>query len=400
MAEKPVLRMIVCSDIHCKEDVATERERFVKGIGDAYKYADGTEYPHIDALFVVGDFANRGTKKQMQLFKDCLDNSLRNETRAVLTMASHEYMDKGGYKGALRRFGKIFNQSPDTHTVINGFHFIAVTTENGCSIGDEKQRWLAEELEKASADGDKKPIFVFQHPHISDTVYGSINWGDNDIYAILMNYPQVIDFSGHSHAPINDPRSVYQKHFTAFGTGSMSYFELDEFDYVHGTVPPESGQCAQMLIVEVFGDSSVRVLPYDILSGHFFNDGAEIKTSWNPDSFVYTDKRYLTAETPFFAENSEVKTEKEANGNITVRFDAASSPSERINAYKVVLKRADDGKIMRQVRFTSRYYLYEMPQEYSFTFEKPCKGEYLVEITAEGFWKNSSKKLAKGFSVD
>ena len=32
---------------------------------------------------------------------------------------------------------------------------------------------------------------------------------------------------------------------------------------------------------------------------------------------------------------------------------------------------------------TSRYYLYDMPQEYSFTFENLCKGEYLVEITEQ-----------------
>ena len=48
---------------------------------------------------------------------------------------------------------------------------------------------------------------------------------------ILKNYPQVVDFSGHSHVPINDPRSIHQKHFTALGTGSLSYFELDDEPY-------------------------------------------------------------------------------------------------------------------------------------------------------------------------
>jgi hypothetical protein len=82
-------------------------------------------------------------------------------------------------------------------------------------------------------------------------VYGSINWGEDDIIAILNDYPQVIDFSGHSHAPINDPRSIHQKYITSLNTGSLSYFELDEFDLMYGTVPPDAKQCAQFYIVEV-----------------------------------------------------------------------------------------------------------------------------------------------------
>ena len=397
MNKKTAMRMIVCSDVHCKTDDTTEPERFMKGVRDAYCYADSTDYPHIDAIFTVGDFANRGTLEQMKIYKNCLDASLRTETVSILTMASHEYMHDG-YEGALARFDNIFSQSPDTHTVVNGFHCIAVTTDGGCSIGEKKQAWLSAELKKAAADDCKKPIFVFQHPHISDTVYGSINWGEDDIYAILMDYPQVIDFSGHSHAPINDPRSVHQKHFTCFGTGSLSYFELDEFDYVHGTIPPEKEKCAQFLIVEAYDDGSVRVLPYDVLSGQFFNGGAFIEKPFAPESFVYTDRRYLNAEKPFFDECASLTADVTEN-SATVEFDAAKSESERINAYKIVLKCAENGMILRQVRMTSRYYLYDMPKAYSFTFENLCKGKYLVEITAEGFWRNSSDKITKSFEV-
>lgn len=233
---------------------------------------------------------------------------------------------------------------------------------------------------------------------MSDTVYGSINWGDDDIYSILMDYPQVIDFSGHSHAPINDPRSVYQKHFTCFGTGSMSYFELDEFDFVHGTVPPNSRSCAQFLIVEADSQGSVRVLPYDILSGRFFNDGVLVKTPWEPESFEFTNKRYLNPEKPFFSDSAKISVDVK-NNSAEVVFDSACSPSERINAYKIVVRRSSDRRIIRQARITSEYYLYDMPKEYSFSFENMCKGDYLVEITAEGFWFNSSDKKIKEFSV-
>ena len=393
----PILRFIACSDVHCKENDPTEPDRFKKGMSLAYSYAESSSYKNIDAVYVIGDFANQGTFEQMSIFKSALDDSLKPETKPVLTMASHEFMHDGE-EGALKRFDEIFHQSPDTHFVINGFHFIAVTTERGCSIDDAKQQWLSSELKKAAEDDEKKPIFVFQHPHLSDTVYGSINWGDNDIYAVLMDYPQVVDFSGHSHAPINDPRSVHQKHFTSFGTGSFSYFELDEFDFTCGTVPPDSRSCAQLLVVEADRDGRVRVLPLDILSGNFFNEGVIIDEPWNPDSFKFTDERYRSPETPFFADNA--KAHAETNGStVSVIFDAASSATERIDAYKCTIKK-QNGTIIRQHRMTSSYYIYNMPDEYKMDFENIPTGNYTAEITAEGFWGNKSKKLVCAFTVE
>jgi hypothetical protein len=102
------------------------------------------------------------------------------------------------------------------------------------------------------------------------TVYGSANWGEDELTDILMNYPQIIDFSGHSHAPINDPRSIHQRHFTCLGTGTLSYFELDEFDKYYGTIPPGNDRAAQMLFVEADADMRVRVYPYDLITSNFF----------------------------------------------------------------------------------------------------------------------------------
>ena len=70
---------------------------------------------------------------------------------------------------------RYFFLTPDTHEIINGFDFIAVTTTGGCH-STKKREFAAAELEKAAERDGRKPIFFFQHPHITDTVYGSINW--------------------------------------------------------------------------------------------------------------------------------------------------------------------------------------------------------------------------------
>ena len=83
---------------------------------------------------------------------------------------------------------------------------------------------------KSTKDDPEKPIFVFLHQHIKDTVYGSQEWGTQDsakINAVLKEYPQVITFSGHSHYPLDDPRSIHQKDFTSVGTSSVSYMEVE-----------------------------------------------------------------------------------------------------------------------------------------------------------------------------
>ena len=64
------------------------------------------------------------------------------------------------------------------------------------------------------------------HHAVKGTVYGSELWYTNDLDGILEEYEQVVHFSGHSHFPINDPRSIWQGDFTALNTGTLSYAEM------------------------------------------------------------------------------------------------------------------------------------------------------------------------------
>ena len=74
---KPILRFLVVSDIHYQDEETVERERMRKALTTAYELSDSQEYSKLDALFVVGDFATRGTEPQMLAFKETLDAHLR-----------------------------------------------------------------------------------------------------------------------------------------------------------------------------------------------------------------------------------------------------------------------------------------------------------------------------------
>lgn len=395
----PVLRFIVTSDIHYHDRVTVERERFERGIQQAYAYAETQEYPNLDALFVVGDFSNHGTLTQMTAFHDSLQRQVRPGTEVTISVASHEFnLGKHEEAEALDKLDRIFHMQPDVHKIIRGFHFISVSTTNGCKFDQAKKDWIAKELKAAAADDPQKPIFFFQHPHLSGTVYGSSCWGECSITPILMDYPQIIDFSGHSHAPINDPRSIHQKYFTSLGTGTFSYFELDEFDKIYGTFPPGKEIAAQMLIVEADSQNRVRVYPYDVITGNFFPQVWKIDTPSDPSTFLYTDKRYRTASNPYFKEDACLSVEETGPDFCTIRFDQALMEGERVNSYEIVLREQKTGRIVKQMSVWSGYYFYEMPDHMSVTINGLSpKTEYHIQIHANSFWNTQSQKPLNGF---
>ena len=387
----PVLRFMVVSDVHYRDEHSVERERMELAIKTAYELSEKEKYSKLDALYVVGDFATSGSRTQMLAFKDTLDRNLKAETKVCLSMASHEFHGEGE-TAAHEKFKEIYNQEPDTHNVINGYHFINVTSTNGCHFDDAKRAWVKAELKKAAEDDPRRPIFFFQHPHIMGTVYGSANWGEDELTDILMNYPQIINFSGHSHAPINDPRSIHQRHFTCLGTGTLSYFELDEFDKSCSTIPPGKEKAAQMLIVEADADMRVRVYPYDLITSNFFPMTWKIDSAWDVKSFLYTDARYKTTDAPWFEENAKAVISDVTDNGFTVTFDQAKTNDVYVDDYNVIVKNSD-GVTVRNTAIWSEYYFYDMPEKLSVTFDELRKNEtYQVEIYAGSFWKTVSEK--------
>lgn len=396
MKEKfnPVLRFMVVSDIHIEDRETVERERFAKAIKDAYAIAQkGETYKKLDAIAMVGDYATNGTELQFKTVKKILDDNIKaDETQIIAPIASHEFGAEG-VEAALEKLKRIMGKEPDTHDVINGFHFIAITPTKGTRYDESKRVWMARELEEAARADRAKPIFVFQHPHNTDTVYGSILWGEDDLTTVYMNYPQIIHFSGHSHAPINDPRSIHQLHFTSLGTGTLSYFENDEFDKYYGTRPTGKEKAAQMLIVEVDAENRVRVYPYDVLTGNYFREPWKIDKPSDPSSFLYTREiRMKNAADPYFEAGAKISINAGEN-SIEFEFPQARIDSDPfVNGYDVKIKNSE-GFIVKAISFWSEYYFYDMPK----TMHEKVDGlesgkEYTIEINANSFWNTTSKK--------
>ena len=295
----PTLRFIASHRHSYKGSGHRRKERLLDMFRYSYAYADSQEYKSIDAVVFSGDVTDHGTAKQLTRFRNAVESSIREETQFICSMGNHEF-----FNGSQSIFERVIQQDADQHNIINGFHFITISPEGaGANDYSSKYDWVREELDKAIADNPEAPIFVFQHHHIRDTVYVSEEWYTDQLDEIFKDYPNIVNFSGHSHGAINNPRSIYQDKYTLLGAGTLSYFEMNS-GMSYGTVPPRAGLAAQFFIIEADENNRVRILPFNILTGNFFTRQTEGKPEeqliWyltapsDPDTFVYTRNAGLT----------------------------------------------------------------------------------------------------------
>jgi 3',5'-cyclic AMP phosphodiesterase CpdA len=194
-----------------------------------------------------------------------------NETSgALITM-------EGVWQKRLNDFTAITGMKGSYHDHwIEGYHYIFLGSEQphpkDCDMSAEQLNWLEAALsEQASPD---RPIFVFLHQPLMDTVAGSMKdqgWfgvnQDAEVKAILSRYPQAILFSGHTHWQLEAPRTMYEgggHSPTMFNAASVAYLWTDEDEHLEGS---------QGLQVDVYTDQVV-VRGRDYLTGTWI-EGAE-----------------------------------------------------------------------------------------------------------------------------
>ncbi len=400
--EDPVLRFVVCSDIHMEDSPdCRQYGRLEKLFQYSYSYAENQPYTAVDAFVFVGDIINYGTKAQADNVNAIVNQYLKVGTPLMCVYDNH---DIGNGITSIADCEEWFGVSGNENREINGFHFITASYDDSTRSYASRLPSLWQQLRDAKKDDPKKPIFVFNHRNIEGTVYGSTRWGTFELSPVLNSFPQVINFSGHSHFPINDPRSCSQYYFTNFNCGTLSYVEL-ESGMSYGTVPPDAQDTAQFYIVEVYADNNVAVLPFNIMTGDFFkvpssySDEQLIYYITNPSDrsgFSYTNARYTTADVPVWPKDAKADFSGVSSTGSTVTFTQALD-GEEIHCYRVVLKRG--AFVVDVYKFWSDFYMEPMPETMSWAFDdlKPDT-EYSVEITGfDTYFNKTAEPLTASF---
>lgn len=395
----PVLRFAVCSDVHLNGDPeAAEAQRLEKMINFMYDYSETQEYKNFDALCVAGDFADQGKPEQYDLFNKITSENLREGTQLLTCMGNHEFINYRDHDASLgaRMYEKKRGEL-NTSVKINGYHFILCSYAEDGKTFTSRLSWLNNAVKEAVKDTGDKPVFTFQHPAPFATVYGGLSWGDPSVGTVYLRYPQVVNFSGHSHFPVNDPRSIWQGGYTAFGCGTLSYFET-ELDGISGNFPYNVEEAAQFYIVEADDAGNVRVLPYDLITDSFF-DNEYYLTDLAKRNYDYSYlKMKLRDNKPVFPEDTEISVDVDENGDTILTFTGAEDKyiveSYKVSVTKNGIKAADDN-------FSGKYmYLFE-EDVYTVNLGKLETGKkYNVSVTAMNAFAELSEPLTYTFTAE
>lgn len=383
----PVFRFIASSDTHVRDDNDVNAQRITKMLQMAYDMADSDEsYNGLDAFLVAGDLTNDGTTTEFDKFWNAVSGSLREGTQFLGVVAKNH----DGY--AMKRtemrdyYTGVSQRDADFHVVINGYHFIGLSaSKNGAFHYDPAQLiWLRQQLDAAKADAADRPVFVMHHEHNKGTVYGSSQyegWGVPYFNEILNQYPQVVDFSGHSHYPLNDPRSVWQGKYTAIGTGAIYYSE-----FTIGTTrtyhPEDSNETATCWIVELDAENRIRLRGMDILANACLCEYV-LDNPANPANRPFTPaKRRAASKAPVFDENAAL-TVTPGFGTCKITAPAAQSADGMpIVLYRGYAKNSCGGLIAKSWTLP-KYYLATQQNEIELELEGLSEGEYTVCVVAE-----------------
>lgn len=231
------LRVGVLSDTHVHN--AESRERFKKALS---WFRD----KKVDAVLIAGDIADSGLVPEYRdmaaaWFEVFPDDKMPDGSHVerLFVYGNHEiegwnygYMKKKLDEATRRRdaiapvkerlWEECWHEEfrPIYMKDVKGYKFIgAQYVRNNIPGLDEFMRSAEKDL---PAD---KPFFYFQHMHPKGTCSAPWVWGQDDgsVTEILSRYPNAVAFSGHSHTPLTDERTVWQGAFTSIGTAALHY---------------------------------------------------------------------------------------------------------------------------------------------------------------------------------
>ncbi|CRK81119.1 carbohydrate-binding protein [Neobacillus massiliamazoniensis] len=261
---------------------------------------------NVQNVSVVGDLTDYGTDAEYNLFMNRMNKYPQLNANYVLGNHDVRWL-QGGYDTAKSRF-LTHTGMPNTYydKWINGYHFIYLATEtddkDSAYLSDTQLQWLNDKLaEGASKD---KPIFLFLHQPLDNTVYQEYPWDpyqsdavqDQKLEDIIGKYPQSLLITGHIHYPLTLPGTFYNKQY---------------FSMVRDGAVKDSGQG---LIVDVYAD---RV----VLNGRDFNTKSTV-TKWTINNYtadaLAADKQAPTAPTNV---TTKVLTDKMVNLSWDVATD-------------------------------------------------------------------------------
>lgn len=225
----------VVSDIHIRSAAADDEysKHFIGMLEDVVKNS-----PNSVGIFAAGDNVDRGDKPEYWTYFNKYYTSVKGAPPMYLGIGNHEYIGTD-YKNGLTQFlknVKLPGEDAPTKSYydcwVNGYHYVFIgSDQTGSSyLGKDQLAWLEETL---AENRDGRPIFLFHHQPMLNTVSGSSSaegWSGignhKQLKAVLDKFPEVMMFNGHTHWILDSDNCMYDgqgKTASIFNTSSVAY---------------------------------------------------------------------------------------------------------------------------------------------------------------------------------
>ena len=276
----------------------------------------------------------------------------------------------------LRDFNAVFGYGPGEWVVrrtIAGYDFIALSLSRVAGYTADELAELKAAIDEAVRRDATKPVFVVTHYHAKDTVNDSFSEGMcGPLRRLLDGYPQVVSLSGHSHNPLQDPRSIWQGEFTAVDTSTLCY----------GCITTKPSAVNQVSCLIPYGHESVGFMLLEVYSDRLVfrrftaRDRRELEPAapwtvpWphDPAKAPYSFARRRAAEVaPQFAGDAEPTLWYDF-GYIYLMFNAAARP-ESVLGYRIEIE--PEGGVAASYLQLSDYYRIPEHRQSRIVFKAP-----------------------------
>ncbi|MCC3374371.1 metallophosphoesterase [Cohnella sp. REN36] len=233
--ERPLLVFQVITDTHVTADPDHEYNRNLdRALADIAVRAEESR-----GIMHVGDLTDHGYPEEYEAFAAIWARHAERLPAIRFATGNHD-VGQGVWSDRLNRFlASTGAPGPYHDHLIEGYSFLFLGTEEGhelfASLSERQLDWLDAKLGEGARD---KPIFVFLHQPLLNTVAGSLEaqrWfgvtQDEALKAVLAKHPRAILFTGHTHWELEAPRTFYDGEGTLppmFNAASVAYLWTDE----------------------------------------------------------------------------------------------------------------------------------------------------------------------------
>ena len=245
---KLLYKFSVLTDLHITPDRSAHISHLKAALREINRLA-----PDSTGIFTVGDNTNGGTKEDYELLLRTVEEGMGgSEIPIYYGLGNHELIFNGTYASQMELFKK--------YTGMPGAYFsVAVDETKAIFLGSDEQvgegvmhkeqlDWLENEL---SSVGTEKPVYLFMHQPLIETVSGSFysknpkvqywygfSGANSRLRALLRNYPNAILFTGHTHWTFESEGPILYgngKDASFVNCGAVGYLWTDDDDSTGGS---------------------------------------------------------------------------------------------------------------------------------------------------------------------